>query len=143
MADECLHKKLYEGDCVRGWMDCMYARSLPSCRRAAVSSSSAAFTTSHASRTTPRRHASSRSVTVNGHPQLKPTLYGQPLACSHAHLIRREETTPEIPQEEYHRRRRELMESLPEGSLVVCVAGQMKYMSGRKSTHHVSALETA
>ena len=73
------------------------------------------------------------AVTVNGFSQLKPTPYGQPLAASHAHLIRKEETTPGIPQEEYDRRRRELMESLPDDSLVVCVAGQVKYMSGRES----------
>ncbi|KAI0706938.1 peptidase M24, structural domain-containing protein [Cerioporus squamosus] len=79
------------------------------------------------------RHARcyASAVTVNGFSQLKPTPYGQPLAASHAHLIRTEETTPGIPQEEYDRRRRELMESLPDDSLVVCVAGQVKYMSGQ------------
>ncbi len=73
------------------------------------------------------------AITVNGFSQLKPTPYGQPLAASHAHLIGTEETTPGIPREEYDRRRRELMESLPDDSLVVCVAGQVKYMSGRES----------
>ena len=97
------------------------------------------MTSIHALPTPARRYAS--SLTVNGHSQLKPTLYGQPLASSHGHLIHSEETTSGIPQAEYDRRRRELMESLPEGSLAVCVAGQMKYMSGSESTHHVSALE--
>ena len=71
-------------------------------------------------------------VSVNGLTQLKPTIYGQPLAPSHPHLLRKHETTPGIPQEEYDRRRGELMESLPDGSAVVCVAGQVKYMSGRE-----------
>ena len=35
--------------------------------------------------------------------------------------------------EEYERRRKELMDRLPDDSLVVSIAGQMKYMSGRKS----------
>lgn len=120
----------------------MFARSLPSCRRPAARAASfsrAALTSAYASRPPARRYAS--SLAVNGHVQLKPALFGQPLASSHGHLIRSEETTPGIPQEEYDRRRRELMESLPEGSLVVCVAGQMKYMSGSKSTLHTSVLE--
>ena len=72
------------------------------------------------------------AVSVNGFSQLKPTLYGQPLAPSHAHLVSTHETTPGIPQEEYDRRRRELMQSLPDGALVICGAGQIKYMSGRE-----------
>ncbi|TBU27708.1 peptidase M24, structural domain-containing protein [Dichomitus squalens] len=111
----------------------MFARSLPlpTCPRAAAraaSSSRAALTVSRRAHTTARCNAS--AVTVNGHSQLKPTIYGQPLAPSHAHLIRSEETTPGIPQKDYDIRRRKLMENLPEGSLVVCVAGQVKYMSG-------------
>ena len=113
----------------------MFACSLrlPTCLAAAAraaSSSRAALIIPHQLHATARCYAS--AVTVNGCPQLKPTPYGQPLARSRAHLIRSEETTPGIPHKEYDRRRRQLMESLPEGSLVVCVAGQMKYMSGRE-----------
>ncbi|KAH9921540.1 peptidase M24, structural domain-containing protein [Epithele typhae] len=76
-----------------------------------------------------RTHAT--AVSVNGFSQLKPTRYGQPLPKSHPHLIRDHETTPGIKQSEYDRRRRELMKGLPDGSVVVCVAGQVKYMSGQ------------
>ncbi|KAI0773692.1 peptidase M24, structural domain-containing protein [Fomes fomentarius] len=107
----------------------MFARSLPACRRAVARSSRLALASAPAPCSA--RHYVS-AVTVNGSEQLKPTTYGQPLAPSHAHLIRTEETTPGIPQEEYDRRRRELVESLPDDSLVVCVAGQVKYMSGRE-----------
>ena len=39
---------------------------------------------------------------------------------------------------EYERRRKALMDRLPDNSMVVCVAGQMKYMSGRKHSSDVS-----
>ena len=111
----------------------MFARSLPTRRRAVVKAASATRLRPAPPTTlclACRCYAS--VVTVNGSRQLKPTKYGQPLASSHAHLIRKEETTPGIPQKEYDRRRRELMERLPDGSIVVCVAGQVKYMSGRE-----------
>lgn len=50
----------------------------------------------------------------------KPPMYGQPLAKTHAHLIAPEELTPGIPKVEYEERRKNLMDSLPQGSLVVC-----------------------
>ncbi|OCH84592.1 hypothetical protein OBBRIDRAFT_741300 [Obba rivulosa] len=62
---------------------------------------------------------------------LKPSPYGQPLFPSHSHLLTEEEATPGIPAEEYERRRRALMNSLPNNSLVLCIAGEIKYMSGR------------
>ncbi|CAL1703435.1 unnamed protein product [Somion occarium] len=62
---------------------------------------------------------------------IKPTPFGQPLYPSHPHLLQPGETTPGIPEEEYERRRRALMDSLPDDSLVVSVAGQVKYMSGQ------------
>ncbi|KAI0082855.1 hypothetical protein K474DRAFT_1585044 [Panus rudis PR-1116 ss-1] len=71
-------------------------------------------------------------TTVNVKTGIKPTPYGQPLYASHPHLLGPEETTPGIPQSEYERRRRELMDSLPDDSVVICVAGQVKYMSGRE-----------
>ncbi|KAE9399144.1 peptidase M24 [Gymnopus androsaceus JB14] len=60
----------------------------------------------------------------------KPSSYGQPLFKSHPHLIKSNELTPGIPAEEYEDRRRRLMEKLPENSLVVSLAGSIKYMSG-------------
>lgn len=38
--------------------------------------------------------------------------------------------TPGIPAEDYEQRRRKLMDSLPENSIVVSVAAPIKYMSG-------------
>ncbi|THH09459.1 hypothetical protein EW146_g8678 [Bondarzewia mesenterica] len=60
----------------------------------------------------------------------KPSKFGQPTFQSHPYLVQPQETTPGIPAREYERRRVELMESLPDGSLVVSVSGQVKYMSG-------------
>ncbi|KAG1875383.1 peptidase M24 [Suillus subalutaceus] len=61
----------------------------------------------------------------------KPSHYGQPLFQSHPHLLRPNELTPGIPSEEYERRRKELMDSLPSNSVVVLIAAPVKYMSGR------------
>ncbi|KAI0676693.1 peptidase M24, structural domain-containing protein [Trametes maxima] len=110
----------------------MSLRLLPRCRTAARAGSASRLASSPSSRLPlhpSRRYAT--PVTVNGFKQLKPTIFGQPLPRSHPHLVKPKETTPGIPQEEYDRRRRELMERLPDNSLVVCVAGQIKYMSGR------------
>jgi hypothetical protein len=52
------------------------------------------------------------------------------------HLIKDEgtvtpnELTPGIPSEEYERRRKDLMDSLPNNSVVVLIAAPVKYMSG-------------
>ncbi|KAF8451032.1 hypothetical protein L210DRAFT_3500241 [Boletus edulis BED1] len=62
--------------------------------------------------------------------ELKPSNYGQPLFHSHPHLLRPHELTPGIPVEEYEQRRRQLMENLPNDSVVVSVAAPIKYMSG-------------
>ncbi|KAJ2979690.1 hypothetical protein NUW54_g11104 [Trametes sanguinea] len=103
------------------------------CRRATASAASASdFALSALPAVSRFARCYATPVTVNGFTQLKPTPFGQPLPPSHPHLLKANETTPGIPQEEYERRRRELMESLPDGSLVVCVAGQVKYMSGRE-----------
>ncbi|EIM85484.1 peptidase M24 [Stereum hirsutum FP-91666 SS1] len=59
----------------------------------------------------------------------KPSLFGQPTFHSHPHLVKPDETTPGIPAQDYERRRSELMQGLPNGSLVVSVAAQVKYMS--------------
>ncbi|KAI0734915.1 peptidase M24 [Fomitopsis betulina] len=62
---------------------------------------------------------------------LKPTIYGQPLAPSHPHLLEDGELTGGISWQEYETRRRALMDSLPPHSAVVSVAAPVKYMSGR------------
>ncbi|TRM62399.1 peptidase M24 [Schizophyllum amplum] len=60
----------------------------------------------------------------------KPSNYGQPLYQSHPHLVKPGELTPGIPHEEYELRRKALMNSLPDNSVVVCAAAPIKYMSG-------------
>ncbi|KAI0276899.1 peptidase M24 [Russula aff. rugulosa BPL654] len=62
-------------------------------------------------------------------PPTKPSTFGQPTSKSHTHLVKQGEVTPGIPASEYERRRRQLVDGLPDGSLVVCVAGHVKYMS--------------
>ncbi|KXN84216.1 Intermediate cleaving peptidase 55 [Leucoagaricus sp. SymC.cos] len=59
----------------------------------------------------------------------KPGAYGQPLSHSHPHLVRQNDLTPGIKPEEYEQRRKRLMNSLPESSLVVSVAASVKLMS--------------
>ncbi|KAI0063075.1 peptidase M24 [Artomyces pyxidatus] len=76
-----------------------------------------------------RRYATEASL--NDIP--KPSTFGQPTFQSHPHLVKPGEVTPGIPLHEYERRRAALMEGLPSGSLVVVVAGQVKYMSGGAS----------
>ncbi|KAF7301306.1 Methionine aminopeptidase [Mycena indigotica] len=61
----------------------------------------------------------------------KPSSYGQPLFQSHPHLVANTELTPGFSSEEYETRRRRLMESLPDSSIVVSTAGTIKYMSGQ------------
>lgn len=77
----------------------------------------------------------------------KPSEYGQPVFQSHPHLgmslsrlqaarysvsflVKKDDLTPGIPVSEYDQRRRNLMESLPDESIVVSVAAPTKYMSG-------------
>ena len=45
-------------------------------------------------------------------------------------LVKKHDLTPGIPASEYDQRRRNLMESLPDKSIVVSVAAPTKYMSG-------------
>ncbi|KAJ3928745.1 MAG: peptidase M24 [Lentinula lateritia] len=76
-------------------------------------------------------YASSRSyATEISNASLKPSPYGQPLFQSHSHLIKPDELTPGIHAQEYEDRRRSLMNRLPDNSLVVSLAGTIKYMSG-------------
>lgn len=80
----------------------------------------------------------------------KPAKFGQPVFASHPHLspsvlflchhilirslpVNRDECTPGIPIREYEARRRRLMQTLPDNSLVVLMGGKVKYMSNRKS----------
>ncbi|KAI0346938.1 peptidase M24 [Trametopsis cervina] len=71
------------------------------------------------------------ATAVRIHHDRKPTPFGQPLFPSHPHLIQPGEVTPGISADEYERRRKALMERLPADSIVVSVAGQIKYMSGQ------------
>jgi hypothetical protein len=48
-------------------------------------------------------------------------------------LVKENDLTPGIPASEYDQRRRNLMESLPDKSIVVSVAAETKYMSGSMS----------
>ncbi|KAF8604460.1 peptidase M24 [Ceratobasidium sp. AG-I] len=57
--------------------------------------------------------------------------FGQPLHSSHPHLIAPGELTPGIQETEYAQRRKELMDLLPAGGLVICTAGDLKFMSGQ------------
>lgn len=45
------------------------------------------------------------------------------------YIVQPNELTPGIPPEEYERRRKALMDSLPYDSIVVAVAAPIKYMS--------------
>ncbi|ETW84620.1 Metallo peptidase M24B [Heterobasidion irregulare TC 32-1] len=78
------------------------------------------------------RPCTPRTYATEAHPRPvpKPSKFGQPTFQSHPHLLRSHELTPGIPASEYERRRRKLMDGLPDGSLVVSVSAQVKYMSG-------------
>ena len=93
-----------------------------------------------------RRYATEAAIADTS---LKPSSYGQPVFQSHPHIcklsvafeviivlmrsvVRSNELTPGIPTEEYERRRKALMASLPADSIVVSVAAPIKYMSNSK-----------
>ncbi|KAJ7666498.1 peptidase M24 [Mycena rosella] len=61
----------------------------------------------------------------------KPSAFGQPLFQSHPHLVNSTELTPGFTAQEYETRRRNLMDSLPDSSIVVAISGTVKYMSGQ------------
>jgi len=63
---------------------------------------------------------------------------GSAHARTHARTVKHGEVTPGIPASEYERRRKRLVDGLPDGSLVVCVAGHVKYMSAGEPLAHVS-----
>lgn len=77
---------------------------------------------------------------------LQPNIYGQPHPNTHPHLFNshneltpgKRATQPDmstvdlpigITKEEYHQRRKDLMKSLPDGSVAFLRAGGIKYMS--------------
>jgi hypothetical protein len=66
---------------------------------------------------------------------LKPSQFGQPVFGSHSHLLSAKELTPGITQLEYHLRRKQLVDSLPDNSIVVAVAAPIKYQSS-SVLHH-------
>ncbi|GAA5963248.1 hypothetical protein JCM3765_005775 [Sporobolomyces pararoseus] len=55
--------------------------------------------------------------------------FGQPLPSTHPHLLSQGELTPGIQANEYEQRRRKLMQTLEDGSLVVIAGGRIQYMS--------------
>jgi len=68
----------------------------------------------------------------------KPPLYGQPISTTHPHLIKNNaDLTRGIPASEYEARRRNLMQSLPEGSKVICMGGTVKLVTQRKSLRSI------
>ncbi|KAJ3181574.1 hypothetical protein HDU85_003516 [Gaertneriomyces sp. JEL0708] len=54
-------------------------------------------------------------------------LIGQPTPETHPHLLQPGEITPGITQEEYHQRRRKLMDELPDGSIAVVPGYGLRY----------------
>ena len=48
-------------------------------------------------------------------------------------IVQPNELTPGIPSKEYEQRRKALMDSLPDDSIVVAVAAPIKYMSNSES----------
>ncbi|GAA5986729.1 hypothetical protein JCM10908_000873 [Rhodotorula pacifica] len=55
--------------------------------------------------------------------------YGQPLPSTHPHLLQPGELTPFISANEYHERRRKLVDSLEDGAIVIVAGGQIQYMT--------------
>ncbi|KAF9004696.1 peptidase M24 [Cyathus striatus] len=78
--------------------------------------------------TAARRTATRRALLLRAISS-KPSNYGQPLLQSHPHLFSRNDLTPGVPVEDYEQRRKNLMDSLPDRSLVVSVSAPIKYMS--------------
>lgn len=59
-----------------------------------------------------------------------PHEFAQPHPTSHPHMFSSsEEITPGITKEEYHQRRKRLIDSIPDSSLVILRAASVKYMS--------------
>ncbi|KAM3415480.1 Intermediate cleaving peptidase 55 [Cercospora zeina] len=56
--------------------------------------------------------------------------FGQPLHETHPHLLRAGDLTPGISALEYHRRRAALARKLPQNSVAVLAAADLKYRSG-------------
>ena len=62
----------------------------------------------------------------------KPPKQGQPHPSTHPHLLRARELTPGILPKEYEARRKALMESLPDGAVVVCMGNTVRLVSQRE-----------
>lgn len=80
----------------------------------------------------PLRHPSGSSSTSSFSATLPPSAlkgFGQPLPSTHPHLLKPGELTEGITSAEYESRRRRLMESLPDKSLVVLAGGRLQYSS--------------
>jgi len=79
----------------------------------------------------PLRHppTSSTSSASSSSSSLSPTAFGQPLPATHPHLLQQGQLTIGIPYSEYEARRSSLMDSLPDGSVVVLAGGRLQYSS--------------
>ncbi|KAK4056602.1 aminopeptidase [Microbotryomycetes sp. JL221] len=59
------------------------------------------------------------------------TGYGQPLPSTHPHLLQPGELTPGIQATEYEQRRRQLVEPLEQGAIVIVASARLKYATGK------------
>ncbi|GAA5869896.1 hypothetical protein JCM3774_000523 [Rhodotorula dairenensis] len=62
-------------------------------------------------------------------PSTETKSYGQPLPSTHPHLLQPGELTPFISADEYHNRRKKLVDSLEDGAVVVIAGGKIQYMT--------------
>lgn len=77
----------------------------------------------------PFRNYSSTSSSSSTTTPNKPPQYGQQLSRTHSHLIKPTELTTGITAGEYEDRRKRLMGSLPDGSIVICMGGTVRLVS--------------
>lgn len=77
----------------------------------------------------PTASTSSLSSTVS-FPSSSVRGFGQPLPSTHPHLLQHGELTEGIPAIEYAERRKRLMDSLPERSVVILPGARLQYASG-------------
>ena len=63
------------------------------------------------------------------HPHLFPIDFARGWQAEHGGGVATDHLTPGIPAAEYEQRRRNLMDRLPSGSVVVLMGGRIKYMS--------------
>lgn len=77
--------------------------------------------------------SATRSYVTASKAHAKPPLYGQPVSTTHPHLIKSQaELTRDMPAGEYEARRKKLMASLPEGSVVICMGSTVRLVTQRE-----------